>query len=162
MMGTINRDTILIFETARKLGWTDVSFVGQNASYNKAIAATESGAAEGYYAFVHIAAIYGEDEMSPEVARWYRSFTERFGSEPGYPAIEGYRNAGILVDALEMAGRDLSADGLMAALESMTDYEDMFGYRLTFGPDDHKGVDESVLTTVVDGRWVTLEESIRY
>ena len=162
MMGTINRDTILIFEAARKMGWTDVSFVGQNASYNKAIAATESGAAEGYYAFVHIAAIYAEDEMSPEVARWYRSFTERFGSEPGYPAIEGYRNAGILVDALEMAGRDLSADGLMAALESMTDYEDMFGYRLTFGPDDHKGVDESVLTTVVDGRWVTLEESIRY
>ena len=162
MMGTINRDTILIFEAARKMGWTDVSFVGQNASYNKAIAATESGAAEGYYAFVHIAAIYGEDEMSPEVARWYRSFTERFGSEPGYPAIEGYRNAGILVDALQMAGRDLSADGLMAALESMTAYEDIFGYRLTFGPDDHKGVDESVLTTVVDGRWVTLEESIRY
>ena len=162
MMGTINRDTILIFEAARKMGWTEVSFVGQNASYNKAIAATASGAAEGYYAFVHIAAIYGEDEMSPEVARWYRSFTERFGSEPGYPAIEGYRNAGILVDALEVAGRDLSADGLMAALESMTDYEDMFGYRLTFGPDDHKGVDESVLTTVVDGRWVTLEESIRY
>ena len=162
MMGTINRDTILIFEAARKMGWTDVSFVGQNASYNKAIAATESGAAEGYYAFVHIAAIYGEDEKSPEVARWYRSFTERFGSEPGYPAIEGYRNAGILVDALEMAGRDLSAGGLMAALESLTDYEDIFGYRLTFGPDDHKGVDESVLTTVVDGRWVTLEESIRY
>lgn len=162
MMGTINRDTILIFETARKMGWTDVSFVGQNASYNKAIAATESGASEGYYAFVHIAAIYGDDEMSPEVARWYRSFTERFGSEPGYPAIEGYRNAGILVDALELAGRDLSADGLMAALESMTGYEDIFGYRLTFGPDDHKGVDESVLTTVVDGRWVTLEESVRY
>ena len=162
MMGTINRDTILIFEAARKMGWTDVSFVGQNASYNKAIAATASRAAEGYYAFVHIAAIYGNDEMSPEVARWYRSFTERFGSEPGYPAIEGYRNAGILVDALELAGRDLSADGLMAALESMTGYEDIFGYRLTFGPDDHKGVDESVLTTVVDGRWVTLEESVRY
>ena len=162
MMGTINRDTILIFEAARKMGWTDVSFVGQNASYNKAIAATASRAAEGYYAFVHIAAIYGNDEMTREVARWYRSFTDRFGSEPGYPAIEGYRNAGILVDALEMAGRDLSADGLMAALESMTDYEDIFGYRLTFGPDDHKGVGESVLTTVVDGRWVTLEESIRY
>ena len=26
MMGTINRDTILIFEAARKMGWTDVSF----------------------------------------------------------------------------------------------------------------------------------------
>lgn len=162
MMGTINRDTILIFEAARKIGWTDVSFVGQNAAYNKAIAATESGSAEGYFAFVHIAAIYSDDEMSPEVARWYESYTERFGSEPGYVGIEGYRNAGILVDALESAGRDLSTDGLIAALESMTDYQDIFGYRLTFGSDDHKGVDESALTTVVDGRWVTLEESIRY
>ncbi len=162
MMGTINRDTILIFEAARKMGWTNVSFVGQNASYNKAIAATESGAAEGYYAFVHIATIYGDDEMSPEVGRWYESYTERFGSEPGYLGIEGYRNAGILVDALEIAGRDLSTERLIAALESMTDDQDIFGYRLTFGPDDHKGVDESVLTTVVDGRWVTLEESIRY
>jgi branched-chain amino acid transport system substrate-binding protein len=162
MMGTINRDTILIFEAARKIGWADVSFVGQNASYNKSIAATDSGSAEGYFAFVHIAAIYADDEMSPEVARWYASYTELFGSEPGYPAIEGYRNAGVLVDALEIAGRDLSTDKLIAALESMTNYEDIFGYRLTFGPDDHKGVDESVLTTVVDGRWVTLEESIRY
>ena len=59
--------------------------------------------------------------------------------------------------------RDLSADGLLAALESMTDYEDIFGYRLTFGPDDHKGVDESVLTTVVDGRWGgRWRRSIRY
>lgn len=162
MMGTINRDTILIFEAARKMGWTDVSFVGQNASYNKAIAATESGAAEGYYAFVHIAAIYDDDEMSPEVARWYESYAERFGSEPGYLGIEGYRNAGILIDALEIAGRDLSTDGLIEALESMTDYQDIFGYQLTFGSDDHKGVDESLLTTIIDGRWVTLEESIRY
>ena len=162
MMGTINRDTILIFEAARKMGWTDVAFVGQNASYNKAIAAAESGSAEGYYAFVHIAALYKDDEMSPEVARWYDSYTDRFGAEPGYPAIEGYRNADVLVDALEIAGRELTAGGLIAALESMTEYQDIFGYTLTFGPDDHKGVDESVLATVIDGRWVTLEESIRY
>jgi len=38
----------------------------------------------------------------------------------------------------------------------------VFGYHLTFGPDDHKGVDESILTTVKDGRRVILEESIRY
>ena len=44
----------------------------------------------------------------------------------------------------------------------MHDYVDIFGYRLTFGPDDHKGVDESILSTVKDGRWVTLKESITY
>ena len=162
MLGTIYKDTILIFEAARKIGWNDVAFVGQNASYSKAVASVESGAAEGYYAFVHIAVIYGDDEMSPEVADWYRNFTEAFGKEPGYAAIEGYRNADALIVALQNAGRDLNPDALISGIESMSDYQDIFGYHLTFGPDDHKGVDESILSTVKDGRWITLEESIRY
>ncbi len=162
MLGTIYKDTILIFEAARKIGWDDVAFVGQNASYSRAVASAESGAAEGYYAFVHIAVVYGDEEMSPEVARWYESFTETFGREPGYAAIEGYRNADALAVALENAGRDLNVDALIGGLEAMKDYQDIFGYHLTFGPDDHKGVDESILMTVKDGRWVKLEESIRY
>jgi branched-chain amino acid transport system substrate-binding protein len=162
MLGTIYKDTILIFEAARKIGWDDVAFVGQNASYSKAVAAAESGAAEGYYAFVHIAIVYGDDDMSSEVAHWFNSFTDRFGKEPGYAAIEGYRNADALTVALQNAGRDLNPGSLIGALEAMTDYQDIFGYHLTFGPDDHKGVDESILMTVKDGRWVKLEESIRY
>lgn len=162
MLGTIYKDTILIFEAARKIGWDDVSFVGQNASYSRAVASAESGAAEGYYAFVHIAVVYGDDDMSEEVARWYKSYTDTFGGEPGYAAVEGYRNADILGVALQNAGRELDVDALIGGLEAMTDYEDIFGYHLTFGPDDHKGVDESILMTVKDGRWVRLEESIRY
>lgn len=162
MLGTIYKDTILIFEAARKIGWDDVSFVGQNASYSRAVASAESGAAEGYYAFVHIAVVYGDDDMSEDVARWYKSYTDTFGSEPGYAAVEGYRNADILGVALQNAGRELDVDALIGGLEAMTDYEDIFGYHLTFGPDDHKGVDESILMTVKDGRWVRLEESIRY
>jgi branched-chain amino acid transport system substrate-binding protein len=162
IMGTITRDTILIFETARKMGWNDVNFVGQNAAYDKSIAAVETGASEGYYAFVHIAMLYRDDEMSPEVSRWYDRYTERFGVEPGYPAIEGYRNAGLLVDAMELAGPELNVERLVAALESMSDYEDIFGYRLSFGPGDHNGVSESVLMTVRDGRWVKLQESVTY
>jgi branched-chain amino acid transport system substrate-binding protein len=162
MLGTIYKDTILIFEAARKIGWDDVAFVGQNASYSKPVASTESGAAEGYYAFVHIAVIYGEDDMSTEVAHWFKSFTDTFGKEPGYAAIEGYRNADALTVALRNAGRELNPGSLIDGLEAMTDYQDIFGYHLTFGPDDHKGVDESILMTVKDGRWVKLEESIRY
>jgi branched-chain amino acid transport system substrate-binding protein len=162
MLGTIYKDTILIFEAARKIGWDDVSFVGQNASYSKAVASAESGAAEGYYAFVHIAVVYGDDDMSPEVARWHKNYTDTYGSEPGYAAVEGYRNADALGVALQNAGKELDVEALIGGLEAMTDYEDIFGYHLTFGPDDHKGVDESILMTVKDGRWVKLEESIRY
>ena len=162
MMGTIYKDTMLIFEAARKMGWDEVDFVGQNASYSKAVAASESGAAEGYYAFVHIAVIYGDEDMSPEVAHWFKRYVDTFGTEPGYAAIEGYRNADALVVALEKAGRDLTAEGLVAALESMSNYTDIFGYTMTFGPNDHKGVDSSTLMTVKDGRWIRLAESIQY
>lgn len=100
--------------------------------------------------------------MTPEAARFFSNYKERFGEAPDYPAIEGYRGADALVVALEKAGRDLTPASLVAALESMSEYDDIFGYRLTFSPSDHKGVDKSTLVTVKDGRWVKLAESISY
>ena len=47
-------------------------------------------------------------------------------------------------------------------MESIGDYTDLFGYRVSFGPNDHKGVKESILSTVVDGRWKTMAESVTY
>jgi len=162
MMGTIYKDTILIFDAARKMGWDDVSFVGQNAAVSGAVATADNGVAEGYFAFVHIAPAYEGDDMTPEAAKFFSDYKERFGEAPDYPAIEGYRGADALVVALEKAGRDLTPASLVAAFESMSEYNDIFGYRLTFSPTDHKGVDKSTLVTVKDGRWVKLAESISY
>ncbi|MFQ6007169.1 MAG: ABC transporter substrate-binding protein [Woeseia sp.] len=162
LMGTVVRDTILILETARKLGWQNVAWVGNNAAYNQAVADQESGAAEGYYAFVHMAMIYRDNPRSDEVAAWWDKFVEKYGRNPEYIAFEAYRNADLVVKALENAGRDLTVDTLIAGLEAIHDYEDIFGYRLSFGPDDHKGVSESTLSQIRDGRWHTLAESITY
>ena len=162
MMGTVHRDTILVLEAARKSGWEDVAWVGNEAAYGQVIADQESGSGEGYYAFVPIAVLYGDDELSPEVRAWFDKYTDTYGDAPGLPAMIGYRGADLTIAALEKAGRDLTRDGLIAALESISEYEDIFGYRLTFGPNDHKGVDESLLSQVQNGRWVTLDQSIRY
>jgi len=74
----------------------------------------------------------------------------------------GKRAADLTVLGLELAGRDLTREGLMEALESLAEYEDLFGNVLTFGPDDHKGVDSSTLSQVQNGRWVKLQTSISY
>ncbi|MFQ5547041.1 MAG: ABC transporter substrate-binding protein [Woeseia sp.] len=162
LMGTVVRDTILILETARKLGWDGVAWVGNNAAYNQAVADQESGAAEGYYAFVHMAMIYRDVPRSDEVAAWWDKYIDKYGRAPEYIAFEAYRNADLVVKGLENAGRDLTVDSLIAGLEAIDDYEDIFGYRLSFGPDDHKGVSESTLSQIRDGRWHTLAESITY
>ena len=162
MMGTVHRDTILVLEAARKMAWEDVAWVGNNAAYGQVIAEQDSGSGEGYYAFVHMAKLYPDDEMTPEVRAWFDSYVERYGVEPGLPAMEGWRGADLVVQALEIAGRDLTRESLIAALESMHDVTDMFGNYLSFGPDDHKGASESTLSVVQDGRWVTLAQRISY
>ena len=162
LMGTVVRDTILVLETARKMGWEDVVWVGNNAAFNQAVADQESGAAEGYYAFVHMGMIYRDDPPSEAVAAWWDKYVDKYGRDPEYIAFEAYRNADLVVKALESAGRDLTVDSLIAGLEAIHDYEDIFGYRLSFGPDDHQGVSESTLSQIKDGRWHTLAESITY
>ncbi|MEO1367410.1 MAG: ABC transporter substrate-binding protein [Acidobacteriota bacterium] len=163
LTGTVHRDTILVLEAARKMGWTDVRWVGNNASYNEAVAGLSSGAAEGYSVFAHIARPYRDDaDLDGATAAWWDRYVEAFGVEPEYAAMEGYRNADLVIRALDAVGPEPTAAALMATLEGMAEHVDPFGYRLTFGADDHKGVDESVLLTIEGGRWRTQAERIRY
>ena len=160
LMGTIHRDTILVLDAARKMSWDDVAWVGNNAAYAQVIADHESG--EGYYAFVHMMSLYPDDEMSGAVKAWWDAYVERYGEDPGIAAMEGYRAADLLVEAMKRAGPELTTESLVAAMESITEYEDIFGYRVSFGADKHSGATESVLAQVRDGRWVKLGQSISY
>ena len=160
-MGTIHRDTILILEAARKMNF-DATFVGNNAAYGQVIAEQESGSGEGYHAFVHMAKLYKEDGLTPEVSDWWERYEARFGVEPGIPAMEGYRAGDLVVEAIERAGPVLNQQRFLTATENITDYTDIFGYRISFGPDDHRGVNESVLSVVQDGKWKTLATAISY
>ena len=160
LMGTVHRDTILVLDTARKMGWTDVAWVGNNAAYGQVIADQESG--DGYYAFVHMARLYADDEKSPEVQAWWDRYVALYDVEPGLPAMEGYRGADLVVEALKNAGPDLTVESLLRGVEAISDYTDIFGYRVSFSADNHKGATESALSQVRDGRWVVLEQSISY
>ncbi len=159
-MATVHRDTILVLDTARKMGWDDVAWVGNNAAYSQVIAEHESG--EGYYAFVHMAKIYPEDEKLPAVQVWWDGYRELYGADPDLAAMEGYRAADLLVLALEKAGRELTVDALIRGIESITNYTDIFGYKVSFSPQQHSGARESVLSQVRDGRFVVLGESYSY
>ena len=162
MVGLVHRDTILVLETARKLGWEDVAWVGNEAAYGQVIAEQKSGAGEGYYAFVPIALVYEEDDLAADVRTWLERYQERYGESPDLPPMIGYRAADLAVRGLEIAGRDLTREKMIAALESLSEYVDPFGNILSFGPDDHKGVDHSTLSQVRDGRWVTLDTAISF
>ncbi len=161
-MGTVHRDTVLILETSRKMGWDTVAWVGNDVTYGEVISGQPGGAAEGFSVFVHLAELYPDDDMSEQVRAWWDGYEARYGQTPDTAAMEGYRAADLVVEALHRAGRELTVDGLIGAMESIDAYTDIFGYKIAFGPGDHKGVSESLLSVVENGRWVTKAESVTY
>jgi len=50
VLGTIVRDSIVPYATARKIGWTDVDFLGSAATYDLVVAAAQGVVTEGLYA----------------------------------------------------------------------------------------------------------------
>ena len=162
LVGLVHRDTILVLEAAKKNGWDDVAWVGNEAAYGRVIAEQKSGSGEGYYAFGPIAIIYEDDDLSPRARTWFNAYKEKYGEVPSLPAMVGQRAADLVVRGLEIAGRDLTREKMIAALETLTEYTDIFGNQLSFGPDDHRGVDSSTLSQVRDGRWVKLDTVITY
>jgi ABC-type branched-subunit amino acid transport system substrate-binding protein len=71
---------------------------------------------------------------------------------PNFVSFEGFVNARILVDALRRAGREITREGFIRALESIRDHYVGIGSVINFGPRDHQGMDDVYLTEVRDGR----------
>lgn len=71
--------------------------------------------------------------------------------------VEGYLNALVLVEALKRAGKELTREKLIEALESIKNH-DLGGVKITFGPDKHSGVSSTFLSEVRNGEFVPLDE----
>jgi branched-chain amino acid transport system substrate-binding protein len=157
MLGTIVRDTNIIIQTVRKMNW-DVDIVGQFASYDTAVASLPGGATEGTYCMAPALYAYPDDPR-PAVQDFAKRFQAKFGRAPNFHGEVGYTAATIVLLALDRAGRDLTTDSFIKAMESIHDYKDIFGSVLSFGPDQHHASTSSFLTVVKNGRWVPVEEA---
>jgi len=161
MMGTIVRDTIIPVATAKKMGW-NVDFVGSVATFYGYVAGAKGGVTEGYYAMTAYEYAY-EDTGNALTRDWIRRYRDRFGKDPNQAAQLGYVVADMAVAGLQNAGRDLTTDSLVASLENLRGYRDIFGGSIqSFGPDKHRGTNTAFLAQVQNGRWVRLSDTLGY
>jgi branched-chain amino acid transport system substrate-binding protein len=151
-LGTIVRDTTLIIATARKLGW-NVDLLGQVASYDTAIAEAPGNVAEGFFSMAPSLYAYPDDPR-PAVKAFTAKYKATYNVDVNYLGEMGYTSAQMVIEALQRAGRDLTVDSLVKAMESIQDYHDIFGGTYTFGPNNHHGSTSAFLAVVHDGRWV--------
>lgn len=95
-----------------------------------------------------------------ESAQDYLRLLARFypGEKPSFVGLEGYLNARILVEGLKRAGRTLTREGFIRAIESITDYPLGPGLTISFGPGDHQGLDRVYFTRLRDGEIETFDD----
>ncbi len=162
VMGTIVRDSIVPYATARKMGWTDVDFLGSAASYDLFVAAAQGGVTEGFYAMGLTAMPYRET-LSPQAQAWFDRYKDRYKVDPNIGAIYGHVAADLTVTAIEKTGPELTTDNFVRAMESVKGYHDIFnGPEVNFAADKHQGADSSFLAVVKGGRWTRLTDPLRF
>ena len=82
------RQVITAVATAKKIGWTDVSFMGSSAAFHTAVARVPGGVTEGMYASAGWSDIVARMD-NPTLAEWVASFQEATGEVPPTGALLG-------------------------------------------------------------------------
>jgi ABC-type branched-subunit amino acid transport system substrate-binding protein len=143
-----------ILKQAHAKGWkplfVTVSFVGTDELI------TEAGAdAEGMVITQVVPPYYLTEEKS--VALYRRALGKYFPSEqPNFVSLEGFVDAMVMVEGLKRAGKDLTREGLIRAIESIHEHDLGLGpqLKLNYSAKEHKGFDHVIPTVVRGGRAV--------
>jgi branched-chain amino acid transport system substrate-binding protein len=87
------------------------------------------------------------------VAMYRKTLAKYFpGAQPGFVGLEGFVDATVMVEGLKRAGKDLTREGLIRAIESIHQMDLGLGQqlKLDYSGRDHAGL-EAVIPTVIRG-----------
>ena len=161
VMGTIVRETVGAMTAARSLDWNPGFLVSQ-AGYAPVVAALGKEAVEGLYAGVMTPIPYW-DTASPQVLEWMKQYKAKFNQEPTIEAVVGYMVIATAALGMNNAGRDLTVDSLVAGLERIRDYRNIFGTApISFTQDNHLATRRTLVAQIQKGRWVPLTDLMHY
>src|SRR5580704_9674497 len=143
-----------ILKQAHAKGWKPlfltVSFVG-----TEELIAEAGPDAEGMVITQVVPPYYMTEQKS--VALYRRALAKYFPSElPNFVSLEGFVDGMVLVEGLKRAGKDLTREGLIRAIESIHDHDLGLGaqLKLNYSAKEHKGFDHVIPTVVRGGRAV--------
>jgi branched-chain amino acid transport system substrate-binding protein len=160
LMGTIVRDSIVPYVTARKMGWNDVDFVGSAAVYDLVVGNAQG--MDGFYGMGLTEMPYGDSEVQT-VKTFVAAYKAKYNADPNIGAVYGYVAADLTATGLKNAGPDLTLDSFVKGLESIQKYRDIFnGPEVSFGPNIRQGANSSFLAMVKGGRWTRVTNPLSF
>jgi len=152
VLGTVIRETVGVVAESRKTGFNPV-FIGSSAIYTELIPRLGGRLMDGVYATMTAHIPYSEG-LDRQITFWAAKYRTQFNEDPTVFSAYGWAAIDALVKALHRTGPNLSTDGFIRTMDSMTFSRDMFGTaELTFRSDKRLGNRFSRLSQIHEGRW---------
>jgi branched-chain amino acid transport system substrate-binding protein len=161
LLGTVIRETIGAMSEAKKLGW-DVTFLGATPTNVLEVPALGKEAVEGLYAAAAFEIPY-EDTAKGKVKDWLVNYKKMFGTDANTQAIIGYNAVTTFAHYANKAGKDLTGQKLLDALESGDQFLDIFNSPPTkFSKTNHLASTVTQVQQIKNGRWVLMKDSLSF
>jgi len=161
VLGTVIRETIGTMAEAKKAGW-NVVFLGATPTNVMDVPELGKDAVEGLYAAGAFPVPY-EDTSTGKVKDWLVSYKKQFNATPNTQAVIGYNAVMTFAFYAKQAGKDLTGEKFLAAMESGTVFQDIFGSAPTkFSKTNHLASTVTSVQKVQQGRWVMVQDGLNF
>jgi branched-chain amino acid transport system substrate-binding protein len=160
VLGTIIRETIGTIAVSRKTGFNP-TFLGSSAAYTDLIHKLGGPAMDGLYATMTVQNPY-LDATSREISFWANKYKTKFNEDPTVFSVYGYSIVDAFMRAATKAGKNLTTDSFIKAMDTMTIPPDIFGSaEMTFSPTKRLGSNATRLSKLEGSRWKVQTEYMK-
>jgi len=125
VMATVTRETVGMMAEIKKIGWNNVAVLTGNPGRTMIVAKLGKDAIEGLYG-VGAWKMLDPNTASAADKAWADSYKKRFNIEADENAYLAYAYADWFVKGLQAAGRNLSTDAAVKALQASTSNHPVF------------------------------------
>ncbi|UWU69912.1 ABC transporter substrate-binding protein [Bradyrhizobium sp. NC92] len=161
VLGAVLREPIGTMSEAKKLGW-DVTFLGATPVNVLEVPALGKETVEGLYAASNFEIPY-EDTAKGKVKDWLVNYKKMFGADANTQAIIGYNSVMTFAHYANKAGKDLTGQKMLDALESGDKFQDIFNSPPTvFSKTNHLATTVTQVQQVKNGRWVLVKDNLMF
>ncbi len=161
VLATVVRETVGALKQANKVGWK-VDMVGMTPAFTKNVIELAGDLAEGFYCIAQSPYISADSDI-PFVREWFKKYQEMYGKPADGPVSSGYYGIEEFAEAAKRAGKDLTREKFVDALETFKDYQDPFGGPpLTYTSKSHLGSERAFMTQVKGAKYVKISGFIGY
>lgn len=111
---------------------------------------------EGVYATAWLPPL---DPNAKSVKHFYTTYTKAYPNVGGYAyAAAGWVAAEVFTEAVRRAGKDLTREKLIKALESMKNWNGELAHAITYAPNKRSGVNQMMVIQAKNGNYVVASE----